>query len=55
MPTAAKTRWFALCLFALAYVLTAAVSVILSHQRGARCGSADCMLLLKMTQNLASR
>jgi hypothetical protein len=51
MPTAAKTRWFALCLFALAYILTAAASVKLNHQPGPRCGSAECMLLLKMVQS----
>jgi hypothetical protein len=55
MPIAVKTRWFALCLFALAYILTAAVSVKLNHQRSAECGSAECILLLQMSLSPASR
>jgi hypothetical protein len=51
MPRFAKTRWFAFAFLALAYVLTAAASVRLNHPPRPRCGSADCMLLLKMVQS----
>jgi hypothetical protein len=46
-----KSRWFVLMLFAVAYVLSAAASVALRDESEPRCGSADCMLLLKMTQD----
>jgi hypothetical protein len=45
-----KSRWFALTLFAVAYVLSAAASVAWRDESEPRCGSADCMLLLEMTQ-----
>jgi hypothetical protein len=51
MLTVIRTRWFAVCLFVLAYILTAAASATLSHPRGAGCGSAECVLLLKMVQS----
>ncbi len=55
MPIAVKTRWFALCLFALAYILTAAAYVKWNHSRGPGCGSAECILLLQMARSPASR